>query len=218
MKVIPIYPLYSESNSYIVTSDDTNSASSCDCIVIDPGDDAQRIYGKVTDNGYKLKKIVLTHAHFDHIIAVNELVKLTGVEVLIHKDDLQALYEPSLNLSSWATFEDCIIDPDVKVIPLTDGDTVQLGNEFLTVMSTPGHTPGSACFICGDIIFTGDTLFGGTIGRTDFPGSDVGSMRESLKRLSALDGDYTLYPGHNGETTLSREKAHNYYLHKDFLG
>ena len=218
MRIIPLYPAYHEANCYIAVSTcGCRSACANECAVFDPGADAERIFNRAKNNGLEIKSIILTHAHFDHIMAVNELVALTGAEVYIHKGDLQALYEPSLNLSSLIGHS-YTIDSDIKVNAISDGDKIKVGGEYLTVISTPGHTPGSACFVCGDIIVTGDTLFGSNIGRTDFPGGDISQMKASLKLLRDMEGDYTLYSGHGGETTLSRERQHNYYLFPQFLG
>lgn len=211
MKIIPLYPAFNEANCYIAIAD-----GQCECAVLDPGDNAQRIFNKAESNGLKIKKIILTHAHFDHIMAVNELVSLTGAEIIIHKDDLQALYEPSLNLSTLGTGESYVVNSGLNVTAISDGDIINLGNEYFTVISTPGHTPGSACFMCGDVIFTGDTLFGSSIGRTDFPGGSTEHIKKSITKLRELSGDYTLYPGHGGETTLSRERQHNYFLSSEF--
>lgn len=218
MRVIPLYPVYHEANCYIAVGEGCcNSACSNVCAVFDPGDNAERIFNRAKNNGLTIEKIILTHAHFDHIMAVNELVALTGAEVIIHKNDLQALYEPSLNLSGLIGHS-YSVDSDIKVTVVENGDTIKVGGEYLTVISTPGHTPGSACFVCGDILFTGDTLFGSNIGRTDFPGGSIEEMKESLLKLRELEGDFTLYSGHGGETTLSRERQHNYYLFPEFLG
>lgn len=218
MRVIPLYPTYHEANCYIAVGEGCcNSACSNSCAVFDPGDNAERIFNRAKNNGLIIEKIILTHVHFDHIMAVNELVALTGAEVFVHKGDFQALYEPSLNLSGLIGHS-YAVDNTVKVSTVEDGDTIKVGGEYLTVLSTPGHTPGSACFVCGDMIFTGDTLFGSNIGRTDFPGGSIEEMKSSLAKLRDLDGDYTLYSGHGGETTLSREREHNYYLFPEFLG
>ncbi|MBR3994447.1 MAG: MBL fold metallo-hydrolase [Clostridia bacterium] len=211
MKVIPLYPTFNEANCYIAVPDGL-----CECAVFDPGDNAQRIINRADRNGLKISKIILTHAHFDHIMAVNELAALTGAEIIIHKDDLQALYEPSLNLSHLGTGKYYTVNSDLNITTVSDNDIIRLCDECFTVISTPGHTSGSACFMCGDIIFTGDTLFGSNIGRTDFPGGSTGQIKKSLARLRDLPGDYTLYPGHGGETTLSRERQHNYYLFPEF--
>lgn len=210
MRIIPIYPTYREANCYLAAQDGK-------AFVFDPGDCAERIAETATKNGLEITAIVLTHAHFDHIMATNELAELVGVPVYIHKGDIQALYESSLNLSGLGAGVDYLIDKSTEVIALSEGDTISVGSECFTVMSTPGHTPGSACFVCGDIIITGDTLFAGTIGRTDFPGGDIGEMRRSLTRLRELSGDYTLYSGHGGQTTLERERAHNFCLSDAFL-
>lgn len=218
MRIIPLYPKYHEANCYIAVGEGgCNSACKNDCAVFDPGADAKGILERARANGLNIKSIILTHAHFDHIMATNELVELVHAPVYIHRGDLQALYEPSLNLSGLGAGVDYTIDKTIEVIALSEGDTVPVGSECFTVMSTPGHTPGSACFVCGDIIVTGDTLFAGTIGRTDFPGGDSGVMRRSLTRLRELSGDYTLYSGHGAQTTLERERKHNFCLTDAFL-
>ena len=218
MRIIPLYPVYREANCYIAVGEGCcNSSCSNVCAVFDPGDNAERILDCAESYGLKIEKIILTHAHFDHIMAVNELAELTGAQVFIHKGDFHALFEPGINLSSLVGC-DYTVDRNISVTALDDGDTIKVGGEYLTVISTPGHTPGSACFVCGDVILTGDTLFGNNIGRTDFPGGSIGEMKESLLKLRDFCGDYTLFSGHGGETTLSRERTHNYYLSSEFLG
>ncbi len=209
MQVIPIYPTGHEANTYIAVCGSS-------CAVIDPGDGASRIYKRCTDKGLKIEKILLTHAHFDHIIAVNELCALCGAEIVIHRGDFPALYNPSLNLSVLGTGKGYVTNSDINVTAVEDGDKIPVGDKEFSVMSTPGHTPGSCLYICDNIIFTGDTLFAGTIGRTDFPGGDVTEMKRSLKRICDLPGDYTLYSGHSGETSLDRERSFNYYLRPEF--
>lgn len=210
MRVIPIYPNHREANCYILCSGNV-------CAVIDPGADAERIYNTAKTEGLEIEKILLTHGHFDHIMAVNELCALTGAKVMIHKDDLTELYDASVNLSVFATGIEYSLDKDISVTALSEGDTVSIGDEELRVMSTPGHTPGSCIYICKDIMFVGDTIFAGSIGRIDFPGGNGAEIVNSLKKITKLDGDYTLYSGHGPETTLSREKLNNYYLQPRFL-
>ena len=100
---------------------------------------------------------------------------------------------------------------------LRDGEVVEAGKLRLTVLHTPGHTPGSCCFLCGDVLFTGDTLFRGSVGRTDFPGGSYDALKRSLDRLAALPGDYTLLPGHDDATTLAEERAGNPYMNDSFF-
>ncbi len=210
MRVISLYPSFREANCYIFCSGNS-------CAVIDPGADAERIYRAAKDEGLEIQKVLLTHGHFDHIMAVNELCALTGATVMIHKDDLTALYDASVNLSVFATGIEYSLDEDISVTALSEGDTVSIGEEKLMVMSTPGHTPGSCLYICKDIIFSGDTIFAGSAGRVDFPGGNERELVNSLIRIKNLDGDYTLYSGHGPETTLTREKLNNYYLQPRFL-
>lgn len=205
MKIITLAPLYNEANCYILASD-------AFCAVIDPGYNAERIYKKACDEGLKISKILLTHAHFDHICAVNELAALVSCPVYIHKGDLAALYDISKNLSLLGTGSPYTVNSDIEVISLEDKGTVQIGGEALTVMSTPGHTPGSCLYIGDDFIITGDTLFARSIGRVDFPGGSEQQMKASLSKIKCLQKDYVLYSGHGPSTTLASEKLHNYYL------
>lgn len=209
MQVTPLYPTGHQANTYIAVCGSS-------CAVIDPGEGAERIYKRCTAKGLKIEQILLTHAHFDHIMAVNELCALCGADVVIHKGDYPALYNAQLNLSVFGTGREYIINSDINVMSVADGDKISVGNEEFSVMSTPGHTPGSCLYICGNIIFSGDTLFAGTIGRTDFPGGNVVELKRSLKKICALSGDFTLYSGHSGETSLDRERSFNHYLRPEF--
>ncbi len=204
MRIIPIYPVYNEANCYLL-------ASGTKCAVIDPGAYPKNIMQKAAVEGLTIEKVLLTHGHFDHIMATGELCRLCGCKIYIHEKDLQYLYEPSLNLSSLAG-QDYKLDTDIKVNTLAEGDIISIGSEAVKVLSTSGHTPGSVCFIGDGFILSGDTLFAGTVGRTDFPGSNTADMIRSLKKLSSLTGDYDVFPGHSAQTTLEREKRHNYYL------
>ncbi len=211
MQVIPLYPTGHEANTYIAVCGSS-------CAVIDPGSGAQRIYKRASDKGLKIEKILLTHAHFDHIMAVNELCALCGAEIIIHKGDLGALYNPELNLSVLGMGVRYTVNTGIKITAVNDTDKVSVGDAEFSVMSTPGHTPGSCMYICGNTVFSGDTLFAGTIGRTDFPGGDVQHMRASLSKICGLPGDFVIYSGHGAETTLDRERSSNYYLQEGFTG
>lgn len=192
-------------NCYIVTDGDGAEAA-----VVDPGAECDRILETVRSKGLTVTKIILTHAHFDHILALTELRKATGAPLYIHKDEAETLGDGKKNLL--ARFSDTNETPAPAEVLLTDGDTVKIGNTELTVMHTPGHTPGSMCLICGDTIICGDTLFREGIGRYDFPGGDYKTLIESCMKLTALEGDYKLYPGHGPSSTLDYERANNFYL------
>lgn len=180
-------------NCYIVYDENTKNA-----VVIDPGAEAEYIMKYVDKEGLAVKLILLTHGHFDHTGAVDELRSLTGAEVWVHENDNKDRLG-KIDLSGYAKYFD-------------EGDEIKLDSLSFKVLNTPGHTPGSCVFIADGVIFAGDTLFAGSCGRTDFPGGSWEQMLASLKRLSGLDGDYTVLPGHMGATTLSRERATNPYM------
>ncbi len=187
-------------NCYILIDDNQNA------VVIDPGDEAPRILRAL--GGATLRTCLLTHVHFDHMGALAALVNQTGATVYCHRDDAAALRDGVKNLS--AVFG-MALDTVTDATTLQDGDTVTVGDMTLTVLHTPGHTPGSCCYLCEKTLFSGDTLFCESIGRTDFPGGDSHAMRASLKRLLALDNVDTVYPGHDAPTTIAHERQYNPY-------
>lgn len=180
------------------------------CVAIDIGGDHEYLMSLLMKRNLTLRKILLTHGHFDHIGGVEAVRKATGAEVYIHNEDTKMLTseEYSLHRSMYgepftpvsdftAIFGDCWIN---------DGEL-----EF-RVIHTPGHSGGSVCYVCGDVMFSGDTLFRGSVGRTDFPGSDPLAMTRSLRKLWFMDGDYRVLPGHGEESRLSFEKKINPYF------
>ncbi len=191
-------------NCYIVSDEHGHAA------IIDPGGDAERILSDVKLNNLTVDVILLTHAHFDHIMAVEELRIATSAPVCVGAGDAPMLYDPKFNLSAMVFSAQTVSLTADRL--LVDGDIVTVGDITLTVMETPGHTKGSVCYLGDDVLFSGDTLFAGSVGRTDLPGGDMTALRRSLTRLAALDGDYTVYSGHGEETTLSFERAANPYV------
>ena len=157
-------------------------------------------------SGANITKILLTHRHYDHILGVAELKELTGAEVYISALDECGLYNP----------EDCLrrgrLIPTRADVLLNDGDEINIGDEIIRVIATPGHTVGSVCFAAGDYLFTGDTLFNANIGRCDLPTGNLQQMEESLKKLAGLDKDYIVYPGHGESSRLFYEIKNNPYL------
>lgn len=195
MKMITLPLGALETNCYVVY-DEASKA----CALVDPGAMPQVILDTLTKNDLTLQKILLTHAHFDHTGALRALhEKFPDVPIYVNAQDT----DETLNISHGnLVYTDTFLDGDeISMPPLT-----------FRVLATPGHTRGSSCLICGDTIFSGDTLFEGCCGRTDLPGGDGAQMLASLKRLAELPGDYHVLPGHGGDTTLERERRTNYYM------
>ena len=191
-------------NTYIVSDELLQNT-----VVIDPGSEAEKIMEQIDRKGGKVSYILLTHGHADHIGAVDELRKRYSAQVAIHKEDADMLGSSSGNLSQFLGNPFTVLPADIF---LADGDVIRFGETELKIIHTPGHSPGSICLLGTEVIFSGDTLFESSIGRTDFPGGDIEAMRESLSILEALPGDYTVYPGHGGTTTLAQERAMNPYM------
>ena len=195
IKTLPVGQL--ETNCYVVTDED-----SLDCAVIDPGDESGTILDYLEDNKLHCRAVLLTHAHFDHVGAANALLEATGAQLY--------MCEKELELVKGGASGRFTVPEDVKYY--RDGDTVEVGGLRFEVMETPGHTPGGVTLRCGEALFTGDTLFRGSCGRTDFAGGDMRQELRSLKRIAELPGDYEVYPGHAEISMLSIEREHNPYV------
>lgn len=182
-----------ETNCYVVTDEDTLR-----CAIIDPGDESNTILNYLEENHLQARYILLTHGHFDHVLAVAAIREETGATVCMSPRDV-------------GKGDYAFLPPEGSVM-VREGDRLNVGKLVFQVMETPGHTPGGVCYLCEDAIFSGDTLFAGSCGRTDLPGGDMPALLRSLKRLSELPGDYEVYPGHMGPTTLDRERRGNYYM------
>ncbi len=201
VNVLPVGML--QTNCYILTAADNTA------VIIDPGDEAERIERFVKGRNLSVKAIWLTHGHFDHVEAVLPLKQVFSCPVVACKAEETLLSDPMLNLSGHFTNRTVSLAADVYY---TDGDTFTFGGETATVLHTPGHTSGSCCYLVGNLLFSGDTLFQSSIGRTDFPTSDFSAIQASLARLAALDGDLTVYAGHGPATTLQTEREQNPYM------
>ena len=195
IKTLPVGQL--ETNCYVVT--DENALV---CAVIDPGDESNTILDYIEDNKLSCKAILITHAHFDHVSAVNAMLEATGAELYMCEKDLELA----------KTGASGRFTPPENTHFYKDGDEVKVAGLTFKVMETPGHTPGGVTLICGDALFTGDTLFRGSCGRTDLPGGDMRAELRSLKRIASLEGEYEVYPGHAESSMLSIEREHNPYV------
>ena len=179
-------------------------------IVIDPGAEAEVIMAELESRGLALQKILLTHGHFDHIGAAAALKEKYGAQVYISTVDEELLDDKVKSVA--------YIMPEIPFHPveadvrIKEGDVISQGSMKISVMETPGHTAGSVCFIIDDCIFTGDTLFHGTIGRTDHFSGDTPTEIQSVKRLAALDKNYRLYCGHGSDTDLDTERKTNPFI------
>ena len=176
--------------------------------VVDPGGEASRILEKVCAMGATVDAILLTHAHFDHLLGVRDLQAATGAPLFVHEDDAAALSDASLNLMSMVCTPYALSADRL----LKDGDAVSVGTDTWTVLHTPGHTRGSVCYYGDGVLVSGDTLFAGSMGRTDLPGGSTTQMVQSLRRLSALPEDVRVIAGHGEETTIGFERRHNPFL------
>ena len=192
-------------NCYIVADSETREAA-----LIDPGGNARGIREKLRENGLSLKYIFVTHGHFDHILALPELAA-DGATVVIHEADVACLIERRESLAIYASEAQI---PRAADVHAHDGDEFKVGKLSFKFMHTPGHSRGSCIIICGDRIYSGDTLFKCECGRCDLPGGDYGQMLKSLKRIYELDGDFLVFPGHGAESTLEFERAFNPYMQK----
>jgi glyoxylase-like metal-dependent hydrolase (beta-lactamase superfamily II) len=179
-------------------------------VVIDPGDEADRILMALSESSLTLKTIINTHGHFDHVGANKPLHDATGAPIVIHALDAPMLNQIAASAANWGLAGDNSPTPERTI---DDGDTIEFGNIALTVIHTPGHTPGGVSLHTGEHVFVGDTLFAGSIGRTDFPGGSFETLRDSIqKKLFALGDAVQVYTGHGPQTTIGRERINNPFV------
>lgn len=182
-----------QTNCYLVSDEDGVTA------VIDPGDSPDAVAERLRAEKLTLGAILLTHGHFDHVGAVRALAEATGCPVYLNEKELAL---PSALTAGKLYYTDAC----------REGDEIAVGTNCFTVLETPGHTPGSVCFCLGDVLFVGDTLFCGSCGRVDLVGGNAAQMRNSLRRLAATEGNFSVLCGHGEPTTLNRERESNPYL------
>lgn len=176
-------------------------------VVVDPADQPQVILEAIGDT--PVEAVVLTHGHFDHLGAVSELLDATGAPLLVHEADAPGITTAAGTGGAMFGF-DAVAPPASRT--LTEGDLITAGDVALTVLHTPGHTRGSICLHSPGHVLTGDTVFAGSIGRTDFPGGDMSAMRRSIARIAELPDSTRVYPGHGPESTIARERKVNPYF------
>ena len=206
-----------EVNSFTIGDLATNcyllkDTSTGDLAVVDPAnDEIIDVLKEIKCDFSKIKYIILTHGHFDHIYGEKKKKKLTNAKVLISEDEKQCLSDNNINLSTSFLppngMEKIIADEFLK-----DGSIINLGKSEIKVMLTPGHTAGSVCLLFEDNIISGDTLFCESIGRTDLPTGDMNAILRSLTKLKMIEGNFRVYPGHGRPTTLEHERKYNFYM------
>lgn len=179
-------------------------------IVIDPGADTEEILQAVKETGLTIQYILLTHAHIDHICSMDSLRERTGAKVAIHRLDAEALGDTWKNVSKLVGIDSTFNNADLL---LEDGQVIKIGEMSLEIIHTPGHTPGCICIKTGNTIFTGDTLFRGSVGRTDFENGSQEDLLLSIRhQLFTLEDEIAVYPGHGPATTIGYEKKHNPFV------
>lgn len=182
-------------NTYVVSAEGSDS-----CVVIDPGAEFASVEGAAC--GRKVSAVILTHAHFDHMLYAMQWLR-QGAKLYVHEKDAPALTDPDLNASAMMRVR--LMLPDADVL-LHDGDVIREAGMELTVVHTPGHTPGSMCLLSGQTLFAGDTMFYNGYGRVDLPGGSNMQMAMSLKKLLTLDPETVVYPGHGMKTKIAWER------------
>ena len=191
-----------QTNTYIVHDSEASS-----CALIDPGYEADTILETLAQLGLTVDAVLLTHGHFDHVGAVEEIVTKTGCKLWCSESDWSQFPNPvTAYFYPIANCDFC------EVSFCEEGEVIHAGGLTFRVMATPGHTHGSVCYLCEKAMFSGDTLFAGSCGRTDLPGGSGKFLRLSLERLAELEENYWVYPGHGESTTLAEEKRYNPYM------
>lgn len=205
IKCLPSGPLMV--NTYLVWDENTKEG-----FIVDPGGHDSRMLNAVAEDELRIKYIVLTHGHADHIGGVEQYLKedFPTAQLVASKLEKPLLADPDANSSRSMLGHPVVLTPDLAV---TEQDTLEVGNMTLHFISTPGHTPGGMCIRIGKVLFSGDTLFQASIGRTDFPGGSMDALVSSIRnKLFTLPDETRVFPGHMGETQIGYEKRHNPFV------
>ncbi len=211
MKIIPVIPEHEAfANSYLLIDEPT-----CEAVYIDPGCFLDNARNAIKNSGADVKYILHTHGHFDHILGTHHAKEALDAKIAIHPADERCLSSRLYSLMDMFGVDAELI-PEKADVLINDGDIIRFGDSELNVMHTPGHTPGGVCFISESerVIFSGDTLFHSTAGRTDGVGGDFDELCASLRKLISLDGNYTVYPGHSIATDLDHERKRNFIIRR----
>lgn len=184
------------------------------CAIVDPGDDGQQVARVIRGQQLEPVAVLLTHSHFDHVLGIPGLrEEWPGLPVYCHPQDVPEDVSETMFGMTMPT-----VTAFGNITPYVQGDTVEVGPLTAEVIHTPGHTRGSVTLRVGEVLFTGDTLFRGSMGRTDLPGGSYAQLMESLGKLGKLEGDYKVYPGHEGFSTLENERKTNYFMREAMNG
>src|SRR4030042_442571 len=192
-----------ENNCFIIGDENTKEV-----LVIDPGDEPDRILDLIKENNFKLKYIICTHAHFDHVGAIPDLKNEIDAKIVLHRDDLEIYRSSTDQAALWGYEIDPLPEPDMFV---SEGDKIEVGGLSFEILHTPGHSPGGICLYGEGILVTGDTLFAGSIGRTDLHGGDIEKLKKSFKRLMSLPDEIKVLPGHGPLSTIGQERVGNFF-------
>lgn len=193
-----------QANNYLVVDEVSKEA-----ILIDCSDYVTEIIDYVKENDLTVKYILLTHGHFDHVLGINRMNEVLGAKVYVHKGDKEQVVNTRAVMTMFGLPTEGVENPKITAT-LSDAGELTLGNQVIKVIETPGHTPGGVCYLIGDCLFSGDTLFHGTIGRIDLPGGSFQQIKHSVKDiLFALDENIKVYPGHGEPTSIGYEKKFN---------
>jgi hydroxyacylglutathione hydrolase len=192
-----------ETNCFVIADKRTKEA-----LLVDPGDEPDRILDLISEDNLLLKYIVCTHAHFDHVGAIPELKNKTNATIVIHHDELD-IYKHTREQAAtlWGFELKPLPEPDVFV---SEGDKLEVGDLKFRVLHTPGHSPGSICLYGEGVVITGDTLFAGSVGRTDLFGGNIDKLKSSFRKLMALGDKIRVFPGHGPQSTIGKERMNNF--------